>query len=172
MTDPSQFWTEAAPQRFVDDYLLYLLASVSAGASETFYAHVRAAGLKPPEWRVLGSLDGDEGATITGLAALSFMEQSRMTRLVERMEAKGLVERRPDPDDRRLVRVFTTPEGRLTGQALMAAAKAHEGRIMALLTPTEAARLKALLNKLNDRIGWENAATSGPATLARRLAEA
>jgi len=167
MTDPAPILTDAAPQRFVDDYLLYLLASVSAGASESFYVKVREAGLKPPEWRVLGSLDGDEGATITGLAALSFMEQSRMTRLVERMEGKGLVTRRPDPADRRLVRVFTTPEGRRIGQALIAAAKAHEARIMALLTPTEGARLKALLNKLNDRIGWENSAAEGAAPRAQ-----
>ena len=140
--------------RFVDDYLLYQLASVSSGASEAFYRIVRGHGLKPPEWRVLGSLDGDEGATITGLSALSFMEQSRMTRLVERMEAKGLVRRVADPDDRRLVRVFYTDEGRAMAKVLIAEAKAHEARMLALLSPTEAARLKSLLQTLNDRIGW------------------
>lgn len=140
--------------RFVDDYLLYQLASVSSGASEAFYRIVRGHGLKPPEWRVLGSLDGDEGATITGLSALSFMEQSRMTRLVERMEAKGLVRRVADPDDRRLVRVFYTDEGRVMAKVLIAEAKAHEARMLALLSPTEAARLKSLLQTLNDRIGW------------------
>lgn len=142
------------PPRFVDDYLLYQLASVSSGASEAFYRIVRGHGLKPPEWRVLGSLDGDEGATITGLADLSFMEQSRMTRLVERMEAKGLVRRVADPGDRRLVRVFYTDQGRALAALLIAEAKEHEARMLALLTPTEAARLKSLLQLLNDRIGW------------------
>jgi DNA-binding MarR family transcriptional regulator len=140
--------------RFVDDYLLYQLASVSSGASEAFYRIVRGHGLKPPEWRVLGSLDGDEGATITGLADLSFMEQSRMTRLVERMEAKGLVRRVADQGDRRRVRVFYTDQGRALANVLIAEAKAHESHVLALLTPTEAARLKSLLQTLNDRIGW------------------
>ncbi|MDP2083890.1 MAG: MarR family winged helix-turn-helix transcriptional regulator [Gemmobacter sp.] len=140
--------------RFVDDYLLYQLASVSSGASEAFYRIVRGHGLKPPEWRVLGSLDGDEGATITGLADLSFMEQSRMTRLVERMEAKGLVRRVADQGDRRRVRVFYTDQGRALANVLIAEAKAHEAHVLALLTPTEAARLKSLLQTLNDRIGW------------------
>jgi len=140
--------------RFVDDYLLFQLASVSSGASEAFYRIVREHGLKPPEWRVLGSLDGDEGATITGLADLSFMEQSRMTRLVERMEAKGLVRRVADQGDRRRVRVFYTDQGRALAAVLIAQAKAHEANVLALLTPTEAARLKSLLQTLNDRIGW------------------
>lgn len=142
------------PARFVDDYLLYQLASVSSGASEAFYRIVRSHGLKPPEWRVLGSLDGDEGATITGLADLSFMEQSRMTRLVERMEVKGLVRRMADQEDRRLVRVFYTDEGRALAALLITQAKEHEARMLSLLTPTEAARLKSLLQTLNDRIGW------------------
>lgn len=149
---------DAAPPdtrpRFVDDYLLYQLASVSSGASEAFYRVVRSHGLKPPEWRVLGSLDGDEGATITGLADLSFMEQSRMTRLVERMEAKGLVRRATDPDDRRRVRVFYTDHGRTMASLLIAEAKAHEARMLDLLPPSEAAQLKTLLMRLNDRIGW------------------
>lgn len=144
----------APPARFVDDYLLYQLASVSSGASEAFYRIVRGLGLKPPEWRVLGSLDGDEGATITGIAVFSFMEQSRMTRLIERMEGKGLVRRVPDPDDRRRVRVFYTEEGRRLADVLIAEAKAHEARVLALLPPADAAQLKALLSTLNDRIGW------------------
>lgn len=143
-----------AKGRFVDDYLLYRLASVSSGASEAFYRIVRDHGLKPPEWRVLGSLDGDEGATITGLADLSFMEQSRMTRLVERMEAKGLVRRVADPDDRRRVRVFYTDAGRSLAATLIAAAKEHEARVLALLPPAEAAQLKSLLARLDERIGW------------------
>jgi DNA-binding MarR family transcriptional regulator len=149
------------PQRFVDDYLLYQLASVSSGASEAFYAVVRAHGLKPPEWRVLGSLDGDEGSTITGLADLSFMEQSRMTRLVERMEAKGLVRRAADPHDRRRVRVFYTDAGRALATRLIAAAKAHEARVLDLLPPAEARQLKALLARLNDRIGWARQGQTG-----------
>ncbi|MFN3937862.1 MAG: MarR family winged helix-turn-helix transcriptional regulator [Gemmobacter sp.] len=139
--------------RFVDDYLLYLLASVSSAASEEFYRTVREAGLKPPEWRLLGSLDGDDGAPVTRLAALALMEQSRMTRLVERMEARGFVRREADAEDRRRVRVFYTEEGRALAARLIVAARAHEARILGLLSAPEAARLKALLEKLNDRIG-------------------
>lgn len=139
--------------RFLDDYMLFLLASVSAAASEGFHAIVRDRGLKVPEWRVLASLYDSDGQMITRLAALAMMEQSRLTRIVERMDERGLVARSDDKADRRRVRVFLTDKGRALARDMVAEARDHEARLLALLPSGEARHLKRLLLKLHGRIG-------------------
>lgn len=111
---------------FVTDYTLFLLASVSALASEEFHAQVRAEGLRVPEWRVLACLHDGDGQMVTRLAALSLIEQSRLTRIIAQMEARGLVIRRTDPEDGRRVRVFLTDAGRRLAGRLIAQARTHE----------------------------------------------
>ena len=106
---------EPEPQEateFVADYLLYLLAAASDGASAQFHKTVRARGLRVPEWRVLACLFDRDGAMITHLARIALVEQSRLTRIIAQMEERGLVRRQSDPKDGRRVRVFLTPSGR------------------------------------------------------------
>lgn len=137
-----------APDRFLDGYLLYLLAAVSDRASGQFHTHVRDQGLKVPEWRVLACLTDQDGAMITQLARVSLFEQSRMTKTVDQMVGRGLVERRPDPEDSRRVRVYLTDHGRTLATALQADAKQHEATLLAALPQEEAARLKSTLTAL------------------------
>ena len=137
---------------FVSDYLLYLLAAVSDRASAQFHAHARAAGLRVPEWRVLACLTDEDGAMITRLAALSLLEQSRLTRIVDQMADRNLVTRRPDPKDARRVRVYLTVEGRALATRLVTDARAHEAGLLALLDPDDAQALKPLLKALLSRL--------------------
>jgi DNA-binding MarR family transcriptional regulator len=60
---------------------------------------------------VLGRLRDDGPQRITALADAEHVAQPTMTNLVGRLEARGLVSRGPDPDDRRAVRVALTDEG-------------------------------------------------------------
>ena len=133
---------------FVDNYLLYLLAAVSHQASGQFHAHVRSEGVRVPEWRVLATLNDEDGAMVTKLARISLLEQSHLTKIIDQMAVRGLVTRRPDPDDARRVRVFLTDEGRLLATRLVADARAHEIGILALLSKEEAAVLKPVLQRL------------------------
>ncbi|MCC5969544.1 MAG: winged helix-turn-helix transcriptional regulator [Pararhodobacter sp.] len=136
---------DGCDQRFLEDYLLFLLAAASASASAGFHHIIRDHGLRVPEWRALASLHDKDGQMITRLAALALMEQSAMTRVIERMEERKLVERRGDTRDRRRVRVYLAPAGRALADALVIEARGHEARIMALLPPVERQRLKQSL---------------------------
>lgn len=136
---------QAQSDRFLEDYLLFLLAAASASASAGFHAIVRDRGLRVPEWRALACLHDEDGQMITRLAALALMEQSAMTRVIERMEERGLVTRRGDTRDRRRVRVFLTPEGRSLVEALVRHARAHESQVLELLPAAERQTLKASL---------------------------
>jgi len=53
-----------------------------------------------------------EGLRMTDLADAVLLTKSGLTSLVDRMEAAELVERRPDPQDRRATRIHLTPVGR------------------------------------------------------------
>lgn len=133
---------------FLPDYLLFLLASLSVRASEGFHAIARAEGLKVPEWRALAVLHDSDGQMITRLAALALMEQSRMTRVIERMETRGLVRRAGDARDRRRVRVMLTESGRALAAAMVARARAHEAGILATLPAAQRSQLKPALRGL------------------------
>ena len=60
---------------------------------------------------VLLNISRDLGTPATKIAPLLGMEPRSLTRLIKKMEEDGLVERRPDPEDRRSVRIFLTDKG-------------------------------------------------------------
>lgn len=103
----------------------------------------RATGLSGPRISALSVLVFGGPRTIGGLAAEEGVTPPTMTRLVGGLVADGLVERMPDPDDRRVVRVAATGMGR---DALLAG---RDRRLVALadmiapLTPKERRRLEA-----------------------------
>jgi DNA-binding MarR family transcriptional regulator len=133
---------------FVRDYLLYLLAAASEAASGEFHAHVRAEGLRVPEWRVLACLNDRDGAMITHLAQLALIEQSRLTKIIDQMAAKGLVTRKGDAEDRRRVRVWITADGRRLARRLVSDARAHEATLLSQLEGGDGARIKPALRSL------------------------
>lgn len=53
-----------------------------------------------------------DGIRMTDLANAVVLTKSGLTSLVDRMEVVGLIERRPDPEDRRATRIHLTPEGK------------------------------------------------------------
>ena len=135
-------------EQFVSDYLLYLLAAASDGASKQFYVEVSARGLRVPEWRVLACLYDRDGEMITRLARLSLIVQSRLTRIIMQMEQRGLVQRQSDPEDGRRVRVYLSEEGRATTNELVPLARIHEEGLLAQLPKAKAKALKPMLREL------------------------
>ena len=64
------------------------------------------------------------------------------------MAAAGLIERRPDPSDRRGTRVRLTPMGRRLIDRAMEAHLANQARILAPLSPAQRRQLEGLLRTL------------------------
>lgn len=61
---------------------------------------------------VLLNIDPNKGTRATGIAPSLGMETTSLSRLLKNLEEKGQIERRPDPDDGRAVRIFLTEEGK------------------------------------------------------------
>jgi MarR family transcriptional regulator for hemolysin len=101
------------------------------------YADHKAAqfGVTRAQWTVLARLDRFEGLKQSELADMLDLQPITLTRLLDRLCAGGLIERRPDPHDRRANRLYLTPAARpllerLTdlGEELMAMALAGVDR--------------------------------------------
>ena len=75
------------------------------------YADQRARqyGMTRAQWAVLVRLQRTEGLKQSELAEILDLQPITLTRLLDRLCANGLIERRPDPDDRRANRLFLTP---------------------------------------------------------------
>jgi DNA-binding MarR family transcriptional regulator len=71
----------------------------------------REFGLTPGHLKTLFELNADTGRAMGDLATLLVCDASNVTWLVDRLEERGLVERRPYPSDRRVKSVVLTPEG-------------------------------------------------------------
>lgn len=90
----------------------YLLADNSRLARRAFDERVRADGVTGPQARLLLTLDRNPGENQGHYADLLDVEPITLCRMVDRLEDAGLVERRPDPDDRRARRLHLTAKSR------------------------------------------------------------
>ena len=78
------------------------------------YADHKAAqfGMTRAQWAVLVRLDRSEGLNQSELAETLDLQPITLTRLLDKLCDSGLIERRPDPADRRAKRLFLTPAAR------------------------------------------------------------
>jgi DNA-binding MarR family transcriptional regulator len=89
-------------------------------------------GFPPREYGVLYALAGArDGLRITDLIDDALLTQAGVSRLVARLEKRGLVERRPDPDDARACRIVLTAEGREVQRRL---GRAHARHVTTAMT--------------------------------------
>ena len=78
------------------------------------YADYKASqfGITRAQWVVLVRLDRFEGIKQSELAEMLDLQPITLTRLLDRLCDSGLIERRPDPADRRVKRLFLMPAAR------------------------------------------------------------
>src|SRR5579862_8884207 len=110
-------------------------------------------GLTWAEWKVLGSLwhahnEIPHCSSPGELAAELELSSGAMTNRIDRLERAGLVRRRPDPDDRRGVKVELTEAGSRAWLESTNAQAIKEARVARALTQAEQGQLNVLLRKL------------------------
>ncbi len=146
--------TDPASPGFLDDYLPYLLARAAGHISERLHDHLDRTGLAVPVWRTLAALSDQDGKdTVNGLSETCMTLQPTMSKLLQRMEADGLLRREPARRDRRVVLVSLTPGGRKLAEGLCAAARQFEQEALADLPPEQLAVVKAVAQELARRAG-------------------
>jgi DNA-binding MarR family transcriptional regulator len=103
-------------------------------------------GLAPGALKAMQLLEPGAELPMGALAGALFCDASNVTGLVDRLEQRGLIERRVDPADRRVKRIALTPEGERTREAMME--RLYEPpEAIRRLTSTEQRELRDLLVK-------------------------
>src|SRR5262245_31528302 len=92
----------------IESDFLFLIYDVAQLVRRQADQRARSHGMTRAQWAVLARLQREPGITQSRLAALTDVEPITIGRLVDRLEASGLIERQPDPDDRRIWRLRLT----------------------------------------------------------------
>jgi len=90
----------------------FLLHETARLMRRDFERRSRTSGLTRAQWAVLANLERTEGTSQAALADVLDIEPITLVRLIDRLESAGWVERRPDPDDRRVRRLYLTATAR------------------------------------------------------------
>lgn len=112
---------------------------------------VNEAGLSPPQYAVLNILWERDGRPFKELAEAQMCTRATITGIIDTLERKGLVVRKPNPTDRRSLLATLTDEGRKLQQSTPSLDTIYNCCCTGL-EPLEFQQLAFLLNKLNDSL--------------------
>lgn len=128
--------------------VVFLLSRLGYQASSEMGRALGALGLEPRQFGLLRLLASSRGDSQRALGAMLRITPNRMVALVDGLESKGLIERRPHPDDRRAYTVTLTEKGAATLDEAFHAAFGVEAAVCSSLEPAECEQLVRLLRKL------------------------
>jgi DNA-binding MarR family transcriptional regulator len=131
--------------------LAFLLSQVGIFASRRFAERIAAVDLHPALFRVLNLVDAAEGQSQQAIGKAVEVPASRMVAFVDELEQRGLVERRPHPEDRRIRALYLTRKGRTLLNRGRKIAAEHEEELTRGLTAADRKRLTELLQKVVER---------------------
>ena len=129
--------------------LTYLFKRALLDLEALHEQHLGPSGISARELAVLLFLDGREPESQQQAAARMGIDRTTMVGLLDALESKALVARRPDAADRRRNVVVLTDAGRATLRAATRASDAAERELLSALDDDEAAQLRALLTRVS-----------------------
>lgn len=135
-----------------DHHFMFALADLQRAVRA--YADQKAArhGITRAQWAVLVKLQKEEGLQQAKLAKLLDIQPITLTRLVDKLCAAGLVERRADASDRRVNRLYLMPEARPLMVKLRALRDEINETALAHLKPAEADLLLVQLEQIKENV--------------------
>lgn len=145
----------------------FLLSQVGAHVAHRFAERLRPLDLTPSHVAVLRQVATDPGLSQQTLAARVGAVPSRMVKLLDELEARGLVERRRSKHDRRHHEIHLAPDGTDRLADVRRVVAAHDAELVLGLTADEVAALVALLSKVADAQGLSPGVHPGTAGRSR-----
>jgi MarR family transcriptional regulator, transcriptional regulator for hemolysin len=126
----------------------FLLHDVARLLRRRFEQNARDSGLRRSQWQVLAYLANNEGINQSGLADLLEIEPITLGRIVDRLQARGLIERHPDPSDRRAWLLHLTAAARPKLSQLRRLGEVTRGEALAEVPAADTERLLKTLQTL------------------------
>jgi DNA-binding MarR family transcriptional regulator len=131
----------------------FLLSQLGVHAAAAFAERIAELDLTPPQTGLLRLVAQEPGLSQQAVAARLGMPASRLVALVDGLDERGLLERRRNPEDRRLHALHLTAAGAELLGRIGVVGKRHDEALTAALTPQERETLRGLLERIADEQG-------------------
>ncbi len=132
--------------------LLFQINETARGVRRAFDQRAAQLGITRPQWRVLARLKRESGLRQVELADRLDMEPITLCRIVDRLEEAGLVERQPDPSDRRAWRLELTDKAAPLVKQLRTIAAELSEQATAGIAPGELKDLQERLARIRTNV--------------------
>ena len=129
-------------------YFGWITADVSRLMRTVFDRRVRSLGLTRTQWLALVRVHRQPGASQSELADMMEIEKAPAGRIIDRLEEKTWIERRPDPTDRRVNRIYLTTLGERIHAAITPIAEATVHDALAGLSRADRKRVTQLMARV------------------------
>jgi MarR family transcriptional regulator, organic hydroperoxide resistance regulator len=131
------------------DFLLAQICRLHHGRAHTLLEGIGLYRGQPP---LLTILHQEEGLTHGDLAARMAVTPATMTKMIQRMERAGFVQRQPDADDQRVSRVYLTGTGRAVRSEMLTVLGVLEAETFAGFSPDELERIRSFFLQIRDNL--------------------
>jgi MarR family transcriptional regulator, lower aerobic nicotinate degradation pathway regulator len=138
---------EAMPSR-VAEMPTWLISRLYAHSHRLLVEGFASAGVRGYHYRLLAALEEFGPASQAALGRRTSIDRSDVVAVLNDLAARGLIERSPDPDDRRRNVITITPAGTEQLKALDQVVAGVQERLLAPLSPADRTRLVGLLTRL------------------------
>ncbi len=136
----------------IEQHLGYQLRRIVTLLTAHIDRQVEPLGLTDAQWKPLLRLLLDQTGTVAALARLCQLDAGGMTRLLDRLETKGLVRRERSQEDRRVVNIDLTDEGRAAAQQLPELLLGMQRSMLQGFSAEEEAQLRGYLSRVYDNV--------------------
>lgn len=137
----------------LNDLMTYHLRRAQVAAFNNFTDAMSETQVTPGQFGVLTLIASNEGLSQSAVARALGVERSTMVAVIDGLENKELVVRKPSPTDRRSNALELSDKGRTLFERGLELAKEGDRRTTSALTDAEAVQLVTLLRKLNSAAG-------------------
>jgi len=131
----------------------FLLAQVGAHAAAKFAERLSALKLTPPDAGILRMLGLSAGMSQQELSGKLNIHPSRLVAILDELENRSLLERKPHSEDRRQYSLHLTANGRDALADIGRIGREHQDALCTALSPDEREQLAELLKKIADQQG-------------------
>jgi DNA-binding MarR family transcriptional regulator len=128
----------------------YLFRRMQQIAVAIFVEECKAYDLTPVQYAALVAIRTHPGIDATRLSAVIAFDRSTLGNVIERLEAKQLIERKPSREDRRVKLLYLTRAGGALLRDIMPSVDRSQARMLQPLKPADRRTLMALLTQLVD----------------------
>ncbi|MCY9665990.1 MarR family transcriptional regulator [Paenibacillus alginolyticus] len=135
----------------LDSSFGFILNHAGRRLTQLLNSHFQPYDMTTEQWAVLNRLADEDGITQKLLAVRAEKDQTNITRILDQLERKGLVERRANETDRRSFLTFITEQGKVLNDILTPIEQKVIASVLSGFTDEQTTILREMLNQLTNQ---------------------